>query len=194
MMNYVWAAMMLIAVIFGAASGRMSEVTDAIYSGGSEAINVCITLAGVMAFWGGFMKIAEQAGITKIIGRLCSPFLRLIFPGLDMKGKAAEAISMNVAANLLGLGNAATPLGIEAMKQLQKSNPLKDTASNHMVTFVVLNTASIQIVPTTIAALRAKYSSQTPMDIAPAIWLVSLAALAVGLMVNYPLCRRKDSR
>lgn len=176
---------MLLAVLFGGLNGRMQEVTDAVYSGGNQAISVCITLAAVMAVWGGMMKIAEKAGLTSIIGKFLSPFLRVIFPGLDRKGAAARAISMNMAANMLGLGNAATPLGIEAMHRLQDNNPLKKTASNHMVTFVVLNTASIQIIPTTIAGLRSKYGAASPMDVMPAIWIASIATLIVGLAINY---------
>ncbi|HHW45682.1 MAG TPA: spore maturation protein A [Clostridiales bacterium] len=185
MLNYIWAGLILISLIFGIVNGRIDEVTNALYSGANNAVNACITLAGVMSVWGGFIKIAENSGATAIIGRMLSPLIRLLFPTLKKGGKAANAISMNMAANMLGLGNAATPLGIEAMKQLQAENPDKTVASDNMVTFVVLNTASIQIIPTTISALRSRYGASNPMDILPLILITSLLALAVGLTVNF---------
>ncbi len=193
-MNYVWGALVLISVVFGACSGRMQQVTEAVYSGGTAAVEMALTLAAVMMVWSGIMRIAEGAGVTAVIGRALSPALRFLFPGMERNGPAARAISMNVSANLLGLGNAATPFGIEAMRQLQKDNPLKDTASRHMITFVVLNTASLQLIPTTIAGLRAKYGSANPMDIMPAIWLASSAALIVGQVLNRLLAHRAQRR
>ncbi len=184
MMNYVWAGLILASILFGACTGRMQQVTDAVYSGGGAAVEMALTLAAVMAVWGGLMRVAEKAGVTAAISKILSPALGFLFPGLQRNGPAARAISMNVSANLLGLGNAATPFGVEAMRRLQEENPLKDTASRHMITFVVLNTASIQLIPTTIAGLRAKYGSGNPMDIMPAVWLASAVALIAGQVVN----------
>lgn len=194
MLNYIWAGLMLLSIVFGVLNGRISEVTNALYTGAGDAIGVCITLAGIMSLWGGFIKIAENSGATDIIGKMLSPIVRILFPTLKKGSRAANAISMNMAANMLGLGNAATPLGIEAMKQLQAINPDKTTASNNMVTFVVINTASIQIVPTTISALRSKYGASNPMDVLPLILITSLLCLLVGLTVNFLFILGSKSR
>lgn len=193
-MNYVWGALVLVSIVFGACSGRMQQVTEAVYNGGTAAVEMALTLAAVMMVWGGLMRIAEGAGVTRAISRALSPILGFLFPGMEKNGPAARAISMNVSANLLGLGNAATPFGVEAMRQLQKDNFLKNTASRHMITFVVLNTASIQLIPTTIAGLRAKYGSVNPMDIMPAVWLASTAALIVGQIINRLLAAHAGRR
>ncbi len=182
MLNVIWSAIMLISIVCGAANGRMEEVTGAVFSGGTQAVELCISLLGSICFWSGIMKIAEKTGLMSFIGRICRPVITLLFPGLDAASPAASAITMNVAANMLGLGNAATPLGIEAMKHLQEINPDKSRVSNHMVVFIVMNTASIQILPTTIAAIRAEYGSPSPMDILPAVLLSSVCSLAAGLM------------
>lgn len=127
------------------------------------------------------MEIAEESGLTVVVCRILSPILRLVFPKMDMKGKTAKAISMNVTANLLGLGNAATPLGLEAMRRLQEENREKDRASADMIKFVVMNSAAFHLIPTTVASLRQDYGCETPFDIMPASWITSAAALTVGL-------------
>ena len=129
------------------------------------------------------MKIADRSGITIFIGRLCRPIIRVLFPTLGKNSPAAGAMSLNFAANILGLGNAATPLGLKAMKCLQAENPRKDVASDNMLMFVVINTASLQIIPTTVATLRVKYGSVNPLDIMPAIWIASIGALLVGVLL-----------
>ncbi|MDR1892262.1 MAG: spore maturation protein A [Oscillospiraceae bacterium] len=183
MMNYIWAGMMLISVIFAIVNGRGREVTDALFSGSQSAVSLCITLLASMCLWGGLMKIADRAGLTRALAKIFRPLLRLLFPGLNPDGPAARAVCMNVAANMLGLGNAATPLGLEAMREFKKLSPPGDTAANHMITFVVLNTASLQILPTTVAALRQNAGSANPMEIMPAVLLSSLGALTVGMIL-----------
>ena len=182
-MNYIWSGIMLVSVIFAVVNGRAAEVSDALFSGGQSAVSLCLTLLASMCIWGGLMKIADRAGLTRGLANAFRPVLRLLFPGLDPKGPAARAISMNMSANMLGLGNAATPLGLEAMRELKKSDPLGHTASNHMITFVVLNTASLQILPTTIAAMRQSAGAANPMDIMPAVIMASVAALIVGMIL-----------
>ncbi|MCI8553871.1 MAG: nucleoside recognition protein, partial [Clostridiales bacterium] len=145
MLNGLWVGIMLLSLAAGAINGRLPEVTGALLQGGGEAITLSLTLGGAMCLWGGMMRVAEKGGLTGVIGRVMAPLMRLLFPGLDPTGPACRAILMNMAANLLGLGNAATPFGLKAMEELQKSNPDPETASSHMVTFVVLNTASIQL-------------------------------------------------
>lgn len=182
-MDYIWGGMILLSLVFGACNGRMQEVSDAVFSGAGQGVEVCIALLGAMCFWSGLMKIADRSGITIFIGRLCRPIIRVLFPTLEKNSPAAGAMSLNFAANILGLGNAATPLGLKAMKCLQAENPRKDVASDNMLMFVVINTASLQIIPTTVATLRVKYGSVNPLDIMPAIWIASIGALLVGVLL-----------
>ncbi|MDO4743554.1 MAG: nucleoside recognition domain-containing protein [bacterium] len=189
MINYIWGFLVLVSIIFGAINGRIGEVSKAVYTGGTTAVELCVSLTAVMGVWGGFIKIAEAGGMTNVIGKILSPIVRLLFRNLNKNDEAVGAISMSMAANLLGLGNAATPLGIEAMKKINKVNPLKSTASYDMITFVVINTASIQLVPTTIGAIRAKFGAENPLDINSAVIITSLLSLAVGLILN-EFCHR----
>ncbi len=191
MMNAIWAGIMIVSILCGAATGRISQVSQAMFTGASDAVSLVISLLGAMCLWSGMMRVADQGGITNALARLFRPVLRLLFPGLPPDGKAARAISMNISANLLGMGNAATPLGIAAMQELARDNRGSDTASNHMVTFVVMNTACLQLIPSTIAVIRSNYGCQTPFDIIPAIVVSSLCALAVGIVMAKLLGRRK---
>ena len=191
MMNYVWAAIMLLSVAFGGVSGRIDAVSEAMFSGASQAVELCLTLLGMLCLWSGLMRVAEGAGITAVLGKMLSPVLRIIFPGLPSNSPATQAISMNVAANILGLGNAATPFGLKAMQELQNLNPLKDTASDHMLVFVVLNSVSVQLIPTGTAVLRENYGSANPMEIMPAVWISSIASAAVGVVLAIVFCHRK---
>lgn len=181
MIGYIWAGMIIFSVITAVFSGTMSDLSAAIISSASDAVNLCIRLGGTICLWGGLMEIAEKSGLTAHLCRLLSPVLKLVFPGMSMKSETAKAISMNVTANLLGLGNAATPLGLEAMKRLQAENGGRDKASHDMIKFVVLNSAAFHLIPTTVAALRQDYGSINPFDIMPASWISSAAALTVGL-------------
>ncbi|HBT65912.1 MAG TPA: spore maturation protein A, partial [Ruminococcaceae bacterium] len=160
-------------------------VTNALLGGGEQAITLALTLGGAMCLWGGVMRIAEKGGLTALLAKVLAPLMRLLFPGLDPSGAACRAILMNMAANFLGLGNAATPLGIRAMNELSQLNPEPQSASRHMITFVVLNTASIQFLPTTVATLRLKYGAENPLNILPAVWLTSLGAAAVAIALSH---------
>lgn len=181
MINWIWAGIMLLSIFAGAVSGRLDQVNNALLNGGKDAILLSVTLGGSMCLWGGLMRIADKGGFTSALSRLLSPLMRLLFPGLDPSGPACRAMLMNMAANFLGLGNAATPLGIKAMEELNKENPEPSVASNHMVTFVALNSASIQFLPTTVASLRLQYGAKTPLNILPAVWVASLGAAATAV-------------
>jgi len=184
---------MILSVVCALVTGRMDAVSNAILTGAGEGAALAIGLLGGMCLWGGIMKIAEKSGLTRLISRALSPILSFLFPGLRKDGEAAGAICMNISANLLGMGNAATPLGIKAIQALKKEGRVTDTADNRMVLFVVLNTASIQLIPTTIALLRTQAGSKTPLDILPAVWLSSLLALGVGItMAKLLEGRKKD--
>lgn len=182
---------MLISVVCAAITGRMQQLSDAILSGAGDAIELVISMLGMMCLWTGLMKIADRGGITTLLSRLFSPLLKRLFPEYKPQSPAGKAICMNITANLLGLGNAATPMGIAAMKEMQKENPRPDTANNSMAMFVVINTASLQLIPTTVAILRARYGSATPFDVVPAIWLTSIVALLVGIVMAKVLEKRK---
>ncbi|MDL2234252.1 spore maturation protein A [Ruminococcaceae bacterium OttesenSCG-928-L11] len=183
MMKWVFSVLILGGVLFGLMNGRMDAVTNAALTECGNAVQLCITLAGTMAMWSGMMKIAEKSKLTERISKVLSPVIGALFGGLDYRSPAATAITLNLSANLLGLGNAATPLGINAMRELQKLNPHPDTASDHMILFVVLNTASLQLVPTTTALLRANAGSATPLDILPAVICASFASISAGILM-----------
>lgn len=182
MMTWIFCGMILLSAVFGGMNGRIAQVSAAALGESSKAVTLVISLAGVMCLWSGLMKVAEHAGLTEKFSRFFSPVLRLLFRGLKPESPAAKAISMNLAANLLGLGNAATPLGIAAMRELEALDGSSHRASNNMITFVVMNTASLQLIPTTTAALRMQAGCATPFDILPAVWLSSIAAVTCALV------------
>lgn len=182
MMNYIFPVLVIFSFFAAIVNGEMSALSMSIVDGGQKAVELIIRLVSMLCLWGGIMEIAEQSGITRMFSNLMMPVMRLVFPKLKKEKYALEAISMNVTANILGLGNAATPLGLEAMRRLQQINPHTDTASDEMVVFVVMNTAAMHIIPTTVATLRGQYGSQNPMEIMPASILTSACALAVALI------------
>ena len=181
-MNYIFPVLVIFSFFAAIVNGEMSALSMSIVDGGQKAVELIIRLVSMLCLWGGIMEIAEQSGITRMFSNLMMPVMRLVFPKLKKEKYALEAISMNVTANILGLGNAATPLGLEAMRRLQQINPNTDTASDEMVVFVVMNTAAMHIIPTTVATLRGQYGSQNPMEIMPASILTSACALAVALI------------
>lgn len=190
MLNTLWPVLLLVSVLFGIINGRMPAVNAAIWESGKEAFSLAVTLGGAMCLWNGLTAVAESAGLTRAAARLLRPVLRRLFPRLDPDGEAIAAISLNVTANLLGLGNAATPLGLRAMEALRKTMPAPGVASDEMVTFVVMNTASLQLFPTTVIALRLSAGSAAPAGILPAVWAASLAVFALTLLASR-LFRRK---
>ena len=181
MMSWIFCGMILIAVIFSALNGKISDVSAAAMSEAAGAVELVISLMGSVCLWSGLMRVADRSGFTQKLSRLFSPVTSLLFRGLDRDSPAAKAITMNLTANLLGLGNAATPLGITAMREMEKLDPQNRTASDNMITFVVLNTASLQLIPTTTAMLRLRAGSAAPMEILPAVWAASAASVASGI-------------
>ena len=180
-MAYVFGAMFAVALAFSLIAGNTGALSEGIMSSASSAVELLISITGMLCMWSGFMRIAKDCGLIEKLSRLCAPVLRRLFPDVDEGSDAFSYMSMNISANLLGLGNAATPLGLNAMKELKKLNN-SDTASDSMLTFVVMNTASIQLLPTTVAALRRSFGSQQPFDVLPCVWITSALALAAGLI------------
>ncbi len=185
MMNIIWLGLILIGVVVAAFTGRAPAVTDAAFAGGKLAIETIIGLAGLMALWMGVMKIAEKSGLMEGIAYLLKPVVRLLFPTVPGDHPAIGAMLMNISANMLGLGSAATPFGLRAMQELQDLNPDKETASEAMCTFLTLNTASITLVPGTIIALRATYGSANPAEIVGATLIASLVAGVAAVLMDY---------
>ena len=194
MLNYIFAAMIIISFICGIATGNIKTVSDAAINSCVDAVKLFIYLLGGMCMWGGLMRIAEKSKLSEKLSVIFKPAARILFKGLDLNGKAFRAICLNVTANLLGLGNAATPLGIEAMKALEKEDGTSDTASRNMIVFVVLNTSSITLIPSTVASLRSLHGSVTPLDIMPCVIVTSAAALAISLSVAFTLDAAYDAK
>jgi len=183
MLNYVWAAMLLAGFIIGTINGRLDEVTQAAFSSAAGAVELSLGLLGILCLWSGLMNIVKRSGLMNMTARASKPLLKIFFPQTAKNSNALSAIVMNIAANFLGLGNAATPLGIKAMKEMQKINPHPDTATDDMCMFMVLNTAAIQLIPTTIIALRSKYGSAAPSDITVCVWFASVFSTIVGVFL-----------
>lgn len=184
----------LISVVFGIITGKTAEVSAAALEGSGHAVEISLKLLGSLCFWSGVSKVAEESGLVEKFRKLLKPALLLVFPSLKNEEKALGAISMNVAANLFGLGNAATPLGIIAMKELHKISEFSSVATKEMVCFVVMNTASLQLLPTTVAAVRLANGAENPMDILPAVWFVSACSLMLGIFaakIFYPKGEKK---
>lgn len=194
MMNYIWLFLILVSFVCAVFTGRMEQLSTAVMEGAGSAVTLVISTAGMMSLWTGLLKVADEGGLTRLLARLFSPILRRLFPAYQQDSPAMKAICMNVTANLLGLGNAATPFGLAAMREMQKArpDPSSRSANNSMVLFVVLNTASIQLIPTFLGTIRMQYGSASPFDVMPAIWITSIASLIVGLLAVY-LFRRRSS-
>lgn len=194
MLNFIWSAMILLSVLCSFLLGNADALSSAVMDSAADAISLIITLAGIMCLWSGLMKIAQASGITLMISKVLSPVLGLLFPGVPKSDEAFEYISVNITANLLGMGNTATPFGIKAMERMDKLNSCSRTASDGMIVFVVMNTASLQLLPTTLAGLRASAGSRAPFEILTAVWLSSAASLCVGLTIACGLNRLQRRR
>lgn len=179
MMTWLWSGMVVLSVIFGLATGQLDAVSEAALSGASSAVELSLTMAGVLCLWSGVMEVMNVCGISDCLARLFRPLLRRLLPQASRDSETLAAVSANVSANLLGLGNAATPLGIQAARRMAKG--CDGVASDELCLLVVLNTASIQLLPATIASVRAAAGCETPFDILPAVWMSSALSVAAGL-------------
>jgi spore maturation protein A len=180
-MGGIWVFLVAVSVAAAAAGGRMGALTAAALESAGHAVTLALGLAGVMTLWLGLMRVAEEAGLVRLLARAARPVLQRLFPEVPPEHPALGAMVMNVAANVLGLGNAATPFGLRAMEALQELNPHRGTASDAQALFCALNTASVQIVPASVIALRAAAGARQPADILGATLLASLCATAVAI-------------
>ncbi len=181
LLNSIWPIFIILSFSFAIFSGNIDKLNQSIFSSTEEAVNLCITLLGTMCLWNGIMKIASETTIIKKLTIFLSPLINKLFPELKNDEKIKKEISMNMVANILGLGNAATPLGIKAMKSMQEKNSDKKTLTNSMATLIVLNTASIQIIPTTVIAIRNSLGSQDPTSIIFPVWVATICAAITGI-------------
>lgn len=182
MVNKLWFYMIVIAVAFAATGRGLEALTEEIFASLGSSVNLGIGLLGGMMLWCGILRVAEKSGLVNNISAFIRPFMRLLFMGIPQKSAAMGAMIMNITSNMLGLGNAATPMGLKAMQELQKLNPRKDTATNAMCLFLVVNAAPIQLLPATVLSLRASVGSANPgIIILPAI-ISSFAAVSVGVI------------
>ena len=188
-MGAIWTVLLAAAVVAGAVNGRMAEVTRAALASATEAGTYALGLAGGMALWLGVMRVAEEAGLVRAIARAARPLLVRLFPDVPPEHPAMGAMLMNVSANVLGLGNAATPFGVKAMQELEAQNPHPGTATDAQALFCALNTASVQLLPVSVLTLRAAAGSRSPHEIVGATLLASLCSVAVAIAASKLLSR-----
>lgn len=179
-MTVIWTGMVVISILCGLATGRGPEVAAAAVEGTSAAVQLALSIAGMLCLWTGVMEVMRRSGLADKLSRLLGPVLRRLFPQAARDAETMDSISANVSANLLGLGSAATPLGLEAARRLARRSP--GVASDSLCMLVVCNTASIQLIPTTVASVRAAQGCAAPFDILPAVWLASSLSVGVGIL------------
>lgn len=176
MLNIVWPIFIIISFSFAIFSGNLEKLNSSIFESTTDAIELSISLLGTICLWNGIMQIASSTSMIEKMTKFLKPLIRFLFPGLKNNPKIQKEISMNMIANILGLGNAATPLGLKAMKSMQEENNKKDTLTDSMMMFIVINTASIQIIPTTVIAIRNSLGSNNPTSIVFPVWIATIAA------------------
>lgn len=190
MLNILWPVFIIISFAYAIIMGNAQEVNKSIFDSAGSAVELCITFLGTMCLWNGIMKIVQETSLMNKLTKLLKPIISFLFPELKKGSPAREKISMNIIANILGLGNAATPLGIKAMSELQKENTKKDTLSNSMVMFIVLNTASLQLIPTTVIAIRTSLGSENPSSVIVPVWIATMIAAITAVFVTKSLMKK----
>mgnify|MGYP000197135816 FL=1 len=190
MVNIIWAGLILIAIIYSLLTGKIDTINSGILTHATSGVNLILEMMPLIVLWTGIMKIAEKSGLLQVFARALNPILRRLFPSLPKNHLALGYIASNIGANMLGLGSAATPFGLKAMDELQKDNPKKDTATEAMITFLVLNTGGVTLIPTTVIALRLMHGSANPTEIIITSILATAVSSASGLILDYFIRRR----
>lgn len=193
MLNILWPIFIIISFTYAILTGNIQNVNNSIFESTSNAVQLSITLLGTICLWNGIIKIVQKTTLANKLTNLLKPIINFLFPELKNNEQAKQDISMNIVANLLGLGNAATPLGIKAMKTMQKENKKKDTVSNSMAMFIVLNTASMQLIPTTVIAIRTSLNSINATSIIIPVWCVTIVATIAGVTVTKLFIKHSNS-
>jgi spore maturation protein A len=194
MVNYIWVFMTIVGFIFAMINGTMAEVNKAIFDGAKEAVTLCIGLISILVFWLGMMRIAQESGLLEVLSKLFRPLVRKLFPDVPTNHPAMGYILSNMIANMFGLGNAATPLGIKAMEELKLLNGGKNSASRSMVTFLAINTASITIIPTTVIAIRMNYNSASPTEIVVPTLIATIISMLGAVMIDRYFYKRRSRK
>lgn len=190
MLNIIWPIFIIISFIYAIATGRVEEINNSIFESAASAVELSITFLGTMCLWSGIMQIAKNTTLIDKLTKVLSPLIKFLFPDIKKDAQVHKEISMNMVANILGLGNAATPLGLKAMKSLQKDNIKKDTLTNSMAMFIIINTASIQLIPTTVIAIRSSLGSTNPTGIILPVWIATIGAAVAGIIAAKVLMKK----
>ena len=182
MINLIWLVMIISSLVVAALTGKMEAVTEAVFASAEQAVSIAFSLVSIMTFWLGMMKLIEKSGLINWVMKLLRPLVSILFPRLPKDHPAAQAILMNMSANLLGMGSAATPFGLKAMQELQTLNPDPQTASDEMCTFLAVNTSSMTLIPTTVIALRTAGGSANPTEIVGTTIIATFIACSIGVI------------
>lgn len=201
MLNYIWAGMFLVGILYGACTGTLPQITDGVLDGAKEAVELCISVSGIVAFWTGLMTVASETGLLQGLASVMRPFLLWMMPGLKRSEKALDAVSVNLAANMLGLGWAATTAGLSAMEELDRLQPVQTTtegqkkATDEMCALLILNISSLQLIPVSTIAYRSQYGSTDPAAVAgPGLVATFCSTLAAILFIRIVQRRGRKSR
>ena len=190
MLNIIWPIFIIISYIYAILTGRVNEINNSVFESCESAVKLTITFLGTMCLWSGIMQIAKKTTLIDKLTNFLNPIMKILFPEIQKQNPVHKEISMNMVANILGLGNAATPLGLKAMKKKKKENPKKDTLTNSMAMFIIINTASIQIIPTTVIAIRSSLGSTNPTSIIIPVWIATICAAFAGIIAAKILMKK----
>ena len=190
MLNKIWPFFIIISFAFAIYSGNISNINSAIFSSAEQTVELCLTLLGTLCLWKGIMSIALKTSLIKKLTKFLKPLISFLFPDLKKDKKISEQVSMNIVANILGLGNASTPIGLKAISSMQEKNNDKTTLNNSMAMFILINTASLQIIPTTVIAIRSSLGSNNPSKIILAVWVATIAAFLTAITAGKILSKK----
>lgn len=190
MLNIIWPIFIIISIIYAFFVGRVEEVNTSIFESAESTVNLMLTFLGTLCLWNGIMEIASNTSLMEKLTKFLSPFMNILFPEVKRQDKEYKEISMNMVANILGLGNAATPLGLKAMETMQEKNPQKERLSNPMAMLIVINTASLQVIPTTVIAVRTSLGSANSTSIIVPVWIATIAAFLTVVILSKILSKK----
>ena len=190
MLNKIWPSFIIISFVFAIYSGKVLNVSNAVFASAEQTVTLCLSLLGTLCLWNGIMQIAVKTSMIEKLTKFLKPLISFLFPEIKENKKISKEISMNMVANILGLGNASTPLGLKAMESMQKENSNKDKLSNPMARFILVNTASLQIIPTTVISIRNSLGSENPTKIIIAVWVATIVAFATAITAGKILIKR----
>ena len=190
MLNKIWPFFIIISFVYSIYSGNIFKINSAVFSSAEQTVNLCLTLLGTICLWNGIMKIAVKTSLIEKLTKFLKPLISFIFPEIKNDKKISKEISMNMVANILGLGNASTPLGLKAMKSMQEENEDKSRLSNSMAMFILVNTASLQIIPTSVISIRSSLGSVEPTKIILAVWVATITAFLTAIIAGKILIKK----